>query len=769
MRYAWLRKGVILLLVSCTLPAFAQVNPHTQIRWPANCNSSNYMAYNFQANTCINVGPVGASGQVQVNQGGAWAVVAGLTYDFASNTLAAPNISVPGTSTVKVTPTSILWPSNCNSSNFVTYNYPSNSCFDVRSNITAGTTATLPPGSSATVTQTGTFPNFVLNFGIPQGLPGGSLSYPGVLTDGANGLRIAGAVTVNKRLPNLTAFVCEGDSITAGANTTGNNRYCDVVMTLQGLAGRGITYTNVATNGANIGTITSRYAASVKPKCQAGGTILHVAIGTNDIGALNHTDVQTWTDLQAYVNTAKADGCTVSVSTILPRINSVGWTATMEGYRQSVNTSIRNWNVPDFKPDFDHIIQNSQDPTVFTDGLHPNDSAHALMADVLDATLRGTQAYKPIVFTPVPTLMPTYPNAVNLAAGTDLNTIKDCGIYDGSSLVNGPAALGTNWMHLLVLCSSTSATGGPYEAQIATSFGPGAGTINQMFMRIQVTSTSTWTAWTQIVPFASQWPQAAQITSGTDLNTITQCGIYDGQNMPNAPSTAFWHVQVFCNSATLSANNYVAQLATLLQGTATPQIWYRYQNAGTWNAWFQIFPGLPQWPNAVGLATSTDLNTITQCGIYEGQSLTNAPSSAYWHLQVFCNSTSTSNGYIGQLATSMLGTAAPQLWYRYSNGGTWNAWTPISTSTLAITTGVTGSIGGSSLAPGACTSGTATATAGSFNLATFATPASGAGPGAGFVWNSWVSTANTVTVQVCNITAAAATPTAVAYNVRVMQ
>ena len=42
----------------------------------------------------------------------------------------------------------------------------------VNPNFTIGTVTTLPPGSDATVTLTGTYPNLVLNFGIPRGADG---------------------------------------------------------------------------------------------------------------------------------------------------------------------------------------------------------------------------------------------------------------------------------------------------------------------------------------------------------------------------------------------------------------------------------------------------------------------------------------------------------------------------------------------------------------------------------------------------------------------
>ena len=92
--------------------------------------------------------------------------------------------------------------------------------------------------------------------------------------------------------------------------------------------------------------------------------------------------------------------------------------------------------------------------------------------------------------------------------------------------------------------------------------------------------------------------------------------------------------------------------------------------------------------------------------------------------------------------------------------------------TIALTTqlplaGTTGSIGGGALAAGVCTTGTATVTGATTSMAVAVSPASD--PGTGFTWTAWVSSANTVTARVCNVSGASATPTAVAYNVRAIQ
>jgi hypothetical protein len=81
--------------------------------------------------------------------------------------------------------------------------------------------------------------------------------------------------------------------------------------------------------------------------------------------------------------------------------------------------------------------------------------------------------------------------------------------------------------------------------------------------------------------------------------------------------------------------------------------------------------------------------------------------------------------------------------------------------------GTTGSIGGSSLAAGACASGTVAVTGATTSMAVVASPAGGTSAGAGFLWRGYVSSSGTVTVQVCAVTAG--TPTAATYNVRVIQ
>ena len=170
--------------------------------------------------------------------------------------------------------------------------------------------------------------------------------------------------------------------------------------------------------------------------------------------------------------------------------------------------------------------------------------------------------------------------------------------------------------------------------------------------------------------------------------------------------------------------------------------------------------------------------------VYEDVATTYAP----WFIDSFENfvfsppstSTSNTNGflYIGQTAGVPTGTpanpstigavsyanstpitydATDNRLYAYNSG-----WKSIGSSEYF---GTTGSIGGSLLAAGACSSGTVSITGAASGMAAVATP--GTYPGDGNYWLAYVSAANTVTVKIC--AAVAGTPGASTYNVRVLQ
>jgi hypothetical protein len=94
------------------------------------------------------------------------------------------------------------------------------------------------------------------------------------------------------------------------------------------------------------------------------------------------------------------------------------------------------------------------------------------------------------------------------------------------------------------------------------------------------------------------------------------------------------------------------------------------------------------------------------------------------------------------------------------------SFTVAQTSQLPLSA-TSGSIGGSSVGAGACASGTVSVAGATTSMAANASPV--ADPGASFIPWAFVSSANTVTVRVCNFTSSSATPTATTYNVRVIQ
>lgn len=77
--------------------------------------------------------------------------------------------------------------------------------------------------------------------------------------------------------------------------------------------------------------------------------------------------------------------------------------------------------------------------------------------------------------------------------------------------------------------------------------------------------------------------------------------------------------------------------------------------------------------------------------------------------------------------------------------------------------GTTGSIGGSLLAVGSCSIGTATVVGATVGHTVSAAPSNGADPGGGFIFRGYVTNSTTVTVQIC--ATVLGTPAAVTYNI----
>ena len=124
---ALLRKcGLVFLLLCAAMELRAQINPHTQIRWPAGCGLGSGKVYNLTNNTCIDMNqinpgtqitwptcapgqvyvpsgnqcitngtannPAGSNTQVQFNAGGTFGADPSFTYNSVTHTLGAPNM-----------------------------------------------------------------------------------------------------------------------------------------------------------------------------------------------------------------------------------------------------------------------------------------------------------------------------------------------------------------------------------------------------------------------------------------------------------------------------------------------------------------------------------------------------------------------------------------------------------------------------------------------------------------------------------------------------
>ena len=210
---------------------------------------------------------------------------------------------------------------------------------------------------------------------------------------------------------------------------------------------------------------------------------------------------------------------------------------------------------------------------------------------------------------------------------------------------------------------------------------------------------------------------------------------------------------------------------------------------------------LPCYSNTAGL--QTDCNSLTNVGINNTTGSINFTFYGNGGTQVIHKAQSSGainwddwwNGTTDAWGVGLYSAGANYIWYDRSTGktvisipqgmpanslgGNTNGVTAITQPTTDNSTniatdqfvksllplaGTTGSIGGSALAAGVCASGTVNMAGATTSMAVVATPA--AYPGDGMDWKAYVSSTGVVTVKVCAVIAG--TPTAGAYNVRVI-
>jgi len=128
------------------------------------------------------------------------------------------------------------------------------------------------------------------------------------------------------------------------------------------------------------------------------------------------------------------------------------------------------------------------------------------------------------------------------------------------------------------------------------------------------------------------------------------------------------------------------------------------------------------------------------------------------------------NGYVNIGGNLRFENGAATSGHYFQFGGTPSGartitWPDASGTVAYVLSGTSGSLGGSALTAGTCSSTTVTISGATTSMTATASPASD--PGSGYYWLAFVSASNTVTVRIC--AAASGTPTSTTYNVRVIQ
>jgi lysophospholipase L1-like esterase len=194
-------------------------------------------------------------------------------------------------------------------------------------------------------------------------------------------LSVYAPVIVPSTLPQANGYVFSGDSITQGVG--GSASYPD-----QFTANTGKNSVNIGQSGDTAQDANTNYATQIAPSYNAStANALILLYGTNDLGALGHTDTQLRSDVVSIIGKARATGYYAVVGTLLPR-NDVGngWNSTMEGYRLAYDAWLRG-NFQTFANaliDFGGI-SDMQNPNDFhyADTLHPENRGMRLMAELV--------------------------------------------------------------------------------------------------------------------------------------------------------------------------------------------------------------------------------------------------------------------------------------------------------------------------------------------------------------------------------------------------
>ena len=216
---------------------------------------------------------------------------------------------------------------------------------------------------------------------------------------------------------------------------------------------------------------------------------------------------------------------------------------------------------------------------------------------------------------------------------TDLNNVVTPGTYSVTSTanINSPFAAGLTGILEVKLRLSTNSVKQTFTAIVsATSV-----YANRTWQR--TLSGTSWSAWNEVAKFSDIVPVMAGISS--DLNNISASGVYPvASDAPNNPAAGSIGLLTHLN---YNETRFVQEFATAVASAAsTNRRWVRYGSVSgstaSWTPWTQT----TMRPNEI--AAGTDLNSLTESGIYYGGGFVNGPPAmvnAYGSVEVIATGT----------------------------------------------------------------------------------------------------------------------------------
>ncbi|MFF7060792.1 pyocin knob domain-containing protein [Achromobacter spanius] len=306
-----------------------------------------------------------------------------------------------------------------------------------------------------------------------------------------------------------------------------------------------------------------------------------------------------------------------------------------------------------------------------------------------DGRLLAAQA--PIVYAPV---LPT--------TAHDLNTFVTPGTYYQAAVAGATAPAGVNYPVAQVGFLEVVATGTPVLQVYTTRNATPA--IQQRFWRVRVTS-STWSAWKEVVDTTATLSYAGRLATAQDLNTHTTRGIWFASAASIATGGSNYPVGTagFLLVLSESALGGAAQTSGVSQRyeSVNGKVYTRYISGGVWSPWVTLIDSsvvgvasgvgsldgngrapVTQFPMSLSLTAGTDANTVTAPGVYYTNSDAQATAVLNWPEQLAgtlnVEAAVSGNSQITQTYTTRNGTGGVSRTYkrvRFGGGaGVWGMW-----------------------------------------------------------------------------------------------